>query len=118
MIKIDNETDNLICIQIPLSERKNFINELKKMLENNVNIVINSNTSIIKILLSLKDFIIEVKDNEINISLRREDCIELIEAIEEHIEENSDLPLDHSFESLGAVIIPETFEDVVIETID
>lgn len=112
MIYIDNSIDSLICLVIKNSDRRSLINDLKnkKKLETNIgllNIEITSNES----------SIIDVSDlKEIKFKISEEGLNELIDSIEEHIEENTDLPLDHSFESLGYELIPECIEDVVFET--
>ncbi|MDL5053172.1 hypothetical protein QQ056_06385 [Oscillatoria laete-virens NRMC-F 0139] len=117
MIKIDSSTDHIVCVQIPLSERQAFIDTLKKLLVERIAINVAAINGILNLMIG-QEFTIDARHpSELTICLREEDCQELIEAIDEHILENGVIPLDHSLESLGASILPDELEDVVIETI-
>jgi DNA-binding LytR/AlgR family response regulator len=118
MIKIDRETPDLICIQLPILERQDFLNKLRSLLESGTTITLEAIGGIIRFVLSETDFLIDAsQESEITLILKYDDCVDLAEAIQEHIEEDTDLPLDHSFETFGAQLVPESLEDVVFETI-
>lgn len=118
MIKINKDTPNLICIQLPTAERQDFIDRMSKLLKSGEPIRLETITGIIRIVLSETEFLIDASiNNEIILTLKYDDCVDLIESVQEHIDENTDLPIDHSFETFGAQLIPATLEDVVFETI-
>ncbi len=118
MIKIDRDTPNLVCIQVPIAECQDLIDKMSSFLESGSTIALETTTGIIQIVLSETDFIINTSTaNEIILTLRYNDCVDLIEAVQEHIEDDTDLSLDHSFETFGAQLIPDSLEDVVFETI-
>lgn len=107
----------VICIQIPLNDRRNFVELIEKNTQKEI--IIESDKGIIKFIKDDSVFVIDVTDiTNIRINLPNTEIIDLITAIYEHIEEDCTIPLDHSFESLGAKIIPKEIEDVIIETID
>lgn len=117
MLTIDKETPNLICIQIPLAERQDFVEKIKKLLTTG-SAYFAALAGAIHFVLSDSEFKVEANSfDEIVITLPEGECIGLIESVREHIEDDMELPLDYSLESFGALLIPESLKDIVIETI-
>ena len=115
---IKEYNSELVCMQVRLSNRQVIVKLFKKLLLNEeaIRFLFNDKSVIFKI--SKDNFTIDCKkEKEIIILITEDGLIELIEALEEHIVEDGIYPLDHSFETLGAKILPNHIVDVVFETI-
>lgn len=114
MIAIDTSLETVITIEVPLDERSEVIERLKK---DSPIVVFQTNLGTLTIRHSDKDFNVNVRDSSnIVFNLPSKEFEGLIEAIEEHLAQSRILPLDHSFETLGAEILPKEIKDVVIQT--
>jgi len=116
MIKIEHGK-SIIMIQIPNSRRLDFINSLKSVGPEQMT-ELNASTGERVIFERSEEFLVDVRDTKkLILRLPNQNWIDLIEAVAEHLEEVRDLPLNHSFEPYGAKIVPDSIEDVIVETI-
>jgi len=118
MLHVDSSIKNLYCIQIPLYYQKKLVDLFFKELKTKTEFNLPCKNCEIKIsVISGKPKAI-VKNKKIDLYLNLENLYDLIEAIEEHLEDETGLPLDHSLEAEGFSFFPEYIKDVVIETIE
>lgn len=114
MIVIDTSLETVITVEVSLDERSEVIERLR---EDSPIVVFQTNLGTLTICHSDKDFNVNVHDSSnIVFNLPSKEFEGLIEAIEEHLVQSRILPLDHSFETLGAEILPKEIKDVVIQT--
>lgn len=105
MIGIDTSLKTVITIEVPLDERSKIIERLR---EDSPMVVLQTNLGTLTICRSDKDFNVNVSaSSNIVLNLPFDEFHGLIEAIEEHLVQSRILPLDHSFETLGAEILPK-----------
>lgn len=120
MISIRKIKSSTIVLELPLSNRGAFLEQLRSVAPGNalfmsartgerVSFIRNSGT----------DFSVDAtKNDSVELRLPNEQWQDLIDAIQEHIDEDGDLPLDHSFEPYGAAFFPSSLKDLVIETVE
>jgi hypothetical protein len=117
-MRIDASIEDLVCIQLRDSERADFEERLRGLStgrDRELRLTGENGTALFQLVPS---------GIQINCSNRRfvtilmckSECVYLADAIAEHVADANELPLDHSFEALGAKIEPSTVKDVVIET--
>jgi hypothetical protein len=119
-MRIDRTTQKLLCIQIRNSERHQFVDIVNSFIDSlETEVTIDSESQDVLVLRKLDDgILVDLSEpSRVVISMSTEELTHLMEAIEEHIEENSELPLDHALEPLGAKFRPPDWSDVVIETV-
>lgn len=118
MLTIDRNTDGLVCLQLPENEIQGFVEILEGLLRTGKAEEIHCINGTLRMAISDGAFVIDVmRVNAVVLQMRRSDCQELLDAIVEHRGYGTEFPLDHSFEVLGAKILPNTIQDVVFETV-
>ncbi|MDA0832494.1 MAG: hypothetical protein O2955_20690 [Planctomycetota bacterium] len=108
---------DLICLKYDPDEGLRLSTQLKAMCEGDANAhtTQGSNGDVSYRIIDSGIFIDCHEREKIDIQLSRDECEFLLEAIHEYLDENSEWSMDHSFESLGAKIVPEEIRDVVFE---
>jgi hypothetical protein len=118
MLHIDKETNGLVCIQLPLNERRSLVERLRGLALSGGEISVPADNGIVRFILTDGAFMVDASGSGVSVQMRPDDCTELADAIVEHMSDDSGLPLDHSFEALGAILIPDDLEDAVLETME
>jgi hypothetical protein len=109
---------DIVAVQILSSKRQAFIDALQAVGADG-ELILNSTTGEQVVFKKSVDFMVDVTSaKEVLIKLPPKEWTFLVESVQEHLDENREFPLDHSFEPYGAKIIPESIKDVVIETIE
>jgi hypothetical protein len=117
-MRIDASIADLVCVQLPDHERAAFQAKLRGLSTGcDMELRLLGENGIVIFQIVPSGVQIHCSDRSvIRILLSKSECDYLADAIAENISDASTLPLDHSFESLGATITPTSIKDVVIET--
>ena len=118
MFFVDDKSENLYCLHVPNGSRNDFIDLLRKGAARSSSFVVPCSNYDVKIVPGSSSSRIIVSGKEITMNLTEADIGEIVAAVEEHLSENGDLPLDHSLESVGVEFEPTEIEDFIIETVD
>ena len=118
-MKIDASSHDLVCIQVQQSERTVLLDVMRNLgKQSGSEALLPCDNGVVILRLVPSGIAINCSDRSaIQIELSKSECDYLADAIAEHLADEGGLPLDHSFESLGAVIVPSEVKDLVIETI-
>jgi|GEM_PF-1467715 len=118
-MRLDISTPDLVCVQFVNEERCDIEARLRSLARGEVaEVVILCPEGSVTFRLRDSGMRIDCRDRRaIGVELVRPECEALADALAEQQAEGLGLPLDHSFESLGAEILLPEVRDVVIETV-
>jgi hypothetical protein len=119
-MRIEWSLGDVVCVQIPRAEECEYALLFRQASEGRgLPLAPQSTDGSVEWNLSSDKIRVEIFEatKVVRIFLPASQFVLLAEALEEHILENGDYELDHSFETFGAEISPSHIKDVVFETV-
>lgn len=117
-LQVDRSIAGVVCVQLGLEDCFALAGELRALQRNTrAPLRIDARGEWVSFEVNAESFRVEVHSDGLRFRMPPANLRELIEAVEEYVEEDSELPLDHSLEAFGAEIVGPCVTDVVIETV-